>query len=226
MKLFFRNSFIIALLLHLLFFLSVSTILILQSEEEKKQEKLKVPAYVPSYVYTGTVSPPTKTQIAQKASASTSASTSSFQNKVNSQKTITASEKPQRERSVLEMSHDFLQNNQFQAEIQRNKAVEPMLLIGDMSEYADPLVKLIGRSLSANFRYPKMEGSFGVKGRVLVEMTLSPDGYFSDIRIVQSSDNQDFDAAALYAVNKAPLVRGADRILSAPKRLVVGFIFD
>jgi hypothetical protein len=42
---------------------------------------------------------------------------------------------------------------------------------------------------------------------------------------VQSSQNEDLDAAALYAVNKAPRIDGADRFLAKPKTFVVGFLF-
>jgi len=43
---------------------------------------------------------------------------------------------------------------------------------------------------------------------------------------VQPSEIQDFNAAALYAVNTAPTVVGVNKFLAKPTRFVVGFIFD
>ena len=223
-KMLFRGSFLIAILLHALFLLSVSFVLISQPNEMEKPHKLLVPNYVPSYMYTGTVSPPTPNKSAQKATAAKK--TPSENLAVSHKAALSQPKQPEHEKSVLEMSRDVLQQDQFTREMERSKNAEPMLLIGEISQYADPLIKLVGRSLSANFRYPKMEGSFGVRGKVLVEMILHPEGYFSDVRIVETSNNDHFDSAALYAVNKAPKVVGADRLLSQPKYLVVGFIFN
>jgi TonB family protein len=102
---------------------------------------------------------------------------------------------------------------------------EPVLMIGDPNTPADPLIKLMARSLSTYFRYPDTEGMMGIKGRVLVKLTLHPEGYYSDIQLIQSSDNGSLDAAALFAVNKAPKVIGADRFMQKPKRFLVGFVF-
>jgi TonB family protein len=215
-KIFIQNSFLIALLLHLLFLLSISIVIFLQPTETQKP---KIPSYVPSYVYSGKISlskPVETTQ--QQPSTVTSTEVA--------KPLVSKSEEYLPQKSVLQMSREVLQQDQFRRAIEKDKTAEPMLLIGEFSEYADPLIKQLGRSLSANFKYPEMEGRFGVKGRVLVEMTLHPDGNFSDVRVVESSNNNDFDTAALYAVNKAPRVRGADRLLSKPKHLVVGFIFN
>jgi TonB family protein len=99
-------------------------------------------------------------------------------------------------------------------------------MIGDDHAPADPLIKLIGRSLSAHFRYPRMAGELGIRGRVIVELTLHPEGYYSDVQMLKSSDNEDLDAAALYAVNSAPDVIGADHFISKPKHFVIGFVFN
>src|SRR5438477_525236 len=84
---------------------------------------------------------------------------------------------------------------------QEKKEADPILLIGDDSHPADPLIKLLGRSLSAHFRYPRMAGQLGITGRVVISLTLHPEGYYSDVQMMQSSDSQELDAAALYAVN-------------------------
>jgi TonB family protein len=129
------------------------------------------------------------------------------------------------QKSFLADSLNMLKNDQMN-EISKKKEADPILLIGDDTQPADPLIKLLGRSLSAHFRYPRMAGQLGVTGRVIIALTLHPEGYYSDVQMVQSSDNQELDTAALYAVNSAPTVEGADRFISQPKHFVIGFVFD
>ena len=221
-----RNSFVIAVILHLLFFLSISTVftfnLFPADPAQEKEEK----HYVPSYVYTGAVTPPTPS-----TASTTSESQPSKPNKSpNSHSRYTKKYSPSSpwgyEPSIMSLSQNTLRQSSMNQTIKNIKHEEPMLLIGDQSQVADPLIALIGRSLSAHFSYPKMEGSFAIRGRVLVQLVLHPEGFYTDVQIVKSSDNHDFDAAALYAVNKAPRVIGADRLITKPKYLVVGFIFD
>jgi len=126
---------------------------------------------------------------------------------------------------ILASSYRMFHSNQIQSLKRVRKLAKPLLLIGDEHSVADPFKQLIGEALSAYFMYPELEGRMGIKGKVLIELTLHPEGYFDDVLIVESSNNQNLDAAALYAVNKAPLVKGANKFLQAPKRFVVGFVF-
>lgn len=225
-KQFLRNSFFIAVILHLLFFLSMTTILTspLTPEDVEKNEK----HFVPSYVYTGAVAPPTpiastvSTESTPLEKPQANAQTKSGFHNTKQYLSSPWGYKP----SVTAMSQSSIRQASVNQIIKNLKQAEPMLLVGDSSQAADPLIKLIGRSLSTYFIYPKMEGSFAIKGRVVVEFILHPEGYYTDIQIVKSSDNRNFDAAALYAVNKAPKVIGADRLILKPKYLVVGFIFN
>ena len=126
--------------------------------------------------------------------------------------------------SLLSASFDAIKADQLR-EVSESKDSEPIYLIGDDNSPADPLIKLMGRSLSAHFKYPRAAGELGIKGRVVIEFTLHPEGYYSNIKMLKSSNNQDLDAAALYAVNSAPTVAGADRFISKPRHFVVGFVF-
>jgi TonB family protein len=212
--------------------------------------------YVPSYVYSGKVAPPTPptpkvtpTQSKQSTPTSKPNITSSKSNTASTKpsssvlkptahplpkmKSLFATANPWSNGNMMSANTDEsaskseeLDNEQLAAAMRRAKSQDPMLLIGEVSSMADPLVTLIGHSLSKHFDYPRVEGNFGIRGKVLVEMILHPDGIFSNIRIIESSENQDFDAAALYAVNAAPKVVGADQFITQPKYLVIGFIFD
>jgi len=235
-----RNSFLLSVIFHLsllLFLLSISTIITLKPIKNiRKPPQL----YVPSYVYQGAITPVTQPRTARHSSNAESF-INAQNNAQNMQKTpnkasILASEQKNlsakksgifSQKSILDMSRSIIQQNQVNAAINNlNNTEPPILLIGDKHAIVDPLIKLLGKSLSAHFHYPRIEGIFGAKGRVYVELVLHPEGYFSDVQIVQSSEIQDFNAAALYAVNTAPTVVGANKFLPKAKRFVVGFIFD
>jgi TonB family protein len=141
------------------------------------------------------------------------------------QKSLTAErKKPVYQKSMLAASMNMLKQDQLN-EVTKTRSEDPVYLVGDDNEPADPLIKLLGRSLSAHFRYPRMAGEFGIRGKVIIELTLHPEGYFTDVQMLRSSTNADLDAAALYAVNSAPSVIGANRFISQPKHFVVGFVF-
>lgn len=225
------KSFWLSLILHILFLLSLSTVIVLQPEEQKPPHD-----YVPSYVYQGAIKPATQALPSHAAAPKTSeqkqqAEVNQQENKQPDIPSQTAEKhvpKPQKgsfAKSILASSLTALQQNQMQSIRSQVKNTDPILLIGEENEAADPLIKLVGRALSANFQYPRQEGMLGIEGRVLVELTLHPSGEFSDVRMVRSSNNQNLDAAALYAVNKAPTIYGADRFLSKPKHFVIGFVF-
>ncbi len=235
-----RKSFLLSLLFHLallFFLLNISTIFTFKPSNiiEKSPE-----LYIPSYVYKGAITPAPQHQIAKRTTQSQSMTEpqNSAENiqKVENKPSVFASEKnttpsPRKrffpEKSILDMSRSIIQHNQINSAVSHlNNTEPPILMIGDKHALVDPLIKLLGQALSANFHYPKIEGIFGAQGRVYVELVLHPEGYISDVQIVQSSEIQDFNAAALYAVNSAPKVIGVDKFLPKAKRFVVGFIFD
>lgn len=206
-------GFLLSLLLHILALLTFSSVLVWGPIEKKKMPHL----YVPAYTYTGktlplSISSSQSTETIAKPQVPVKNTATAIRQKAISLKTIMAS------------TQQILQENQKVA-IQSRVPSEPIYMIGEESEIADPLVALLGKSLSAHFRYPKIAGELGIKGRTLIGMTLEPTGYFTHIQIVRSSNNADLDAAALYAVNHAPKIIGADRFISTPKHFVVGFVF-
>ena len=234
-----QNSFFLSIILHILllcFLLSISTVMTFRPKEVQKPPQL----YLPSYVYRGAITPPpvirtqTKPSVTQPDTSENNATQiQKAQNKTGTlpsgtqAKSESRTKNPLFQKNILAMSQHLIQQNQVDSALNNmNNSEPPILLIGDKQSIVDPLIKLLGRSLSANFHYPKIEGNFGVRGRVYVGLVLHPEGYFSDVEIVEASEIQDFNAAALYAVNTAPRVVGADKFLSGPKRFVVGFIFD
>lgn len=130
-----------------------------------------------------------------------------------------------RKKSLFASSLEMISKNQFHemsAAIEEN---DPIYLVGEETAFPDPFIMLLGKALSAYFQYPKMAGELGIKGIVIISLTLHPEGHFSNVIIKKSSNNHDLDAAALYAVNHAPIIEGMDRFIKKPKRFVVGYIF-
>jgi TonB family protein len=221
------NAFSLSILLHLLFLFSFTVIFFVPEENKKVPNE-----YVPAYTYHGAITPPS----IPIASATTPTPQAKPLKKVETSlddyfgiKETKATVKEGRiatSTSMMAASKQFLKQEFHQALTRQPDNSEPMMLIGDQNEVADPLVKLIGRALSAHFKYPKQEGMFGIKGQVVLAMTVNPAGYFTDVQIVRSSQNAAFDAAALYAVNSAPKIPGITKLLPQPKRIVVGFIFN
>jgi TonB family protein len=215
-----RHTFWLSALLHFLLFVCITTVIIVDPEKNQKPPQL----YVPSYVYKGAITP--SLQQPSRVASSVQKAHQRTRNEVNSQQTPDkpASKEGVYPKSMLAASFASIQSSTLKA-LSTPKNTEPILLIGDENVVADPLIKLLGRSLSAHFSYPKTEGMMGIKGKVIIGLTLHPDGNFSDVAMLRSSDNQNLDAAALYAVNSAPKVLGADRFLNEPKHFVVGFVF-
>lgn len=229
---FLSNQFLLSLFIHLLFLFSLLFI-VTTPEEEKKSPQY----YVNSYVY----QPPITSTVQQQKVAKVHTPKFQPQKKLtlpkiqeqnvathslpHSQKTISMATGSEN-KSIMAMSLDALKQNQIKHAMQQPKDEEPILLIGDSTLATDPFIKLLGRSLSANFIYPELEGRMGIKGSVIVELIIHPEGTYSDIHILRPSDSLNFNNAALYAINKAPPAVGADRFLSKPKRIVVGFIFN
>ncbi len=222
------NAFALSILLHLLFLVSFTIIFFVPEDTHKPPHE-----YVPAYTYTGRITPMT---MPQPTSTSATASTTTIKplKKVETSlddyfgiKEIKtgAKQKKSPSTSLMSASQQYLKQQTQKNLARQSDNSEPLLMIGDPNEVADPLVKMIGRALSANFKYPKEAGMFGIKGQAVLAMTIHPDGHFSDIQIMKSSQNASLDAAALYAVNAAPKVIGISKLLPQSKRIVVGFVF-
>jgi TonB family protein len=202
-------SFLISLLLHLLLFLIFSTTIFFNITEPKKPPNHYVPAYVQ--------------QEAIRSRQSISIATMKPTKSIQAQKNKPSKSFPKQ--SVLSLTYAMLNQRQQAMIASLNKKQDPIYLIGDQNQTADALTRLLGRALSTHFAYPKEAGMLGIKGKVIIGMDLHSNGELSDIQILQSSHYADLDAAALYAVNRAPTVKGADKFISRVRHFVVGFVF-
>jgi len=97
-------------------------------------------------------------------------------------------------------------------------------LIGDKKIDA-PLLKLLGKALSAHLSYPKPAIDFNIRGLVTVGFLLYPDGHVTNVQLVGTSHAGVLDEASLFAVTAMSPVSQVSTFLDKPKYLVVGIIF-
>lgn len=217
-------ALILSLLLHLLILVSVTVMIFAPREEEQQQKSPEL--YAPAYVYKGGVtasslSSPKPVKMQKEMASNPLPPTSQQKEQLSTSKNT----KREIKKSVLSMTYQFLQQNQHAMIAHLKQEQEPIYLVGDKMSPVDPLIRLLAQALSAHFDYPREAGMFGIRGRAVISMMLHPNGHLSDVQLLQSADNEDLDAAALYAVNSAPLVKGANKFMSEPKVFVIGFIF-
>lgn len=245
-----RHSGLLSIILHLLLCLGIITLVTTQPVEQ--QAKKAPHLFVPSYIYKGAIKPSVQHAAKQQPQPSMKPTEDQEQNRtaqeaakpeqnnigiekqtqapsilpeeIKKPKSI-AKKKIPLQKSMLAASFAALKQDQLN-DVTKTRTEDPIYLIGDSNQPADPLIKLMGRSLSAHFAYPRMAGRFGIRGRALIGLTLHPEGYYSDVELLRSTGNQELDGAALYAVNSAPKVIGADHYISQPKHFVIGFIFE
>jgi TonB family protein len=195
------------------------------------QEKQKKPfLYTPSYIYHGAVAPMTSEQpllpIHRSLANEAVNKPIVFKKKqyLAQLHNIPIARNSEKHKSMLAASYEFLQENQRKM-VTSTRYNDPIYLIGDTAKYPNLLVKLLAYALSANFHYPEIAGRFGIKGKVIIGMTLYPDGHLSDIEILSSSGDLNLDNAALYAVNRASKIKKAHQFISQPKHFIIGFVF-
>lgn len=216
----FSTSFLLSLLLHILFFLSIAMIISWQPITPKKSPDYY---HTPAYIQKSSAMP-VSASLAQplpaKKQADTKQKAAQKPSKYGIAKSSATINKKVRQQSVLSMTYQFLQNNTLEKSEQ-----DPIYLVGDKNAPADPLIRLLAAALSAHFAYPHEPEILGIRGKAIVGLTLHPSGRLTDIELLASTDNNQLDAAALYAVKKAPIVKGADEYITKPTYFVIGFIF-
>ncbi|MDR3491139.1 MAG: TonB family protein [Gammaproteobacteria bacterium] len=202
------TGFWLSLLLHLMILFSFILTLHFQSPPSIKPD-----SYVKSYVYHEEAAP------ASKAVS-------------KPQKELAQKDKPVSEMGIEKPSSaaaapsipSMKQLKAMALSKERTAVQDDVELIGDKKIDA-PLLKLLGKSLSAHLTYPKPAIDFNVRGIVRVGFLIYPDGHITDIQLVGSSNAGVLDQASLLAVNAMSPVAKVNTYLDKPKYLVVGIIF-
>jgi TonB family protein len=201
-------SFGLALLLHLLLFLSMSVVWTFSSSHPTFKEEEKPGLYIPSYVYQEAPHPIINPQeIVQKKQTTEDKPTSTLGiKKINANRTA-AVQQPKGQPIKI-----------------TRRTEEPIHLIGK-NKLVKPLIKLLARALGARLMYPKIAMDFNLRGTVYISFTVNPDGRITNIKLVKSSHAEVLDEAGLKAVAAMSPVSHVDDYLKQPESVIVGIIF-
>ncbi len=101
---------------------------------------------------------------------------------------------------------------------------EPLHLIGE-NKIVAPLIKILARAISRHLMYPRVAADFNLRGTVLVSFILHPEGYVTSAHVMKSSGAGVLDDAARDAVGAMSPVGDVHEYVAAPEFLVVGIIF-
>ncbi len=207
-----RHTLWISLLLHLLFLLNFSYVWFHPLPTEQSPS-LEISSYVYNAPTTPTVTPSPQHQ--QKAIEKPKPKDKNGIEKY-SPDAANSAEIPLTSQNVSARSFDS----------QKTKPTDedPIHLIGE-SKVVKPLIKILGRALTAHLVYPKIAIDFNLRGTVHIGFLLSPNGQVSNAEVVKSSGTGVLDDAALRAVNEMSPVPGVNPYLPQSKFLVIGIIF-
>jgi periplasmic protein TonB len=106
------------------------------------------------------------------------------------------------------------------------KVTDAIHLIGDKNTVPQPLIKILGRALSAKLVYPKIAIDFRLRGTAYVGFMLHPDGTVTDVEVVKSSQAGVLDNEAAAAVRAISPLKGVSEYVEKTKPMVVGIIFN
>jgi TonB family protein len=224
-----KHSIETSLLIHLLFFLSVSLLLLYSPIPENKASQA-----IPSYLYRENEKPPQydeegghkKVNEAEEAK-SPQESSSLMESKETETKPTTqspsASAEVPTEKMIKNQVNEMEQKKQFMV-MDISRDAQPVHLVGDKNVHKPRLI-LLGKALANHLSYPKAAIDFDIRGIVLVGFLLSPDGEINYTQVVRSSGAGILDEEALVAVKAMSPVKKVESYLKESQFLIVGVIF-
>jgi len=198
-----KNTFLLALIIHIFIFLFFSLIFIPKNDLPKSVE-----LSIPSYVYQAESTPAVAKEIAPQ------------EKKIAKPKIETSPHGIKKPEFDAAAPHPLTQLVPKSAE--RNS--EPVHLVGEKG-VPQPLIVLLGKALTAHLAYPKIAIDLRVQGVTVIKFLVHPDGQVTNVSLVQSSKATVLDEAALNAANHISPVKNVDLFLKEPKYIVFGIIF-
>jgi TonB family protein len=206
-----KKYFWLALLAHLLFFLSVSLSLVFEPELqfEKKSDH-----YLPAYLYQ-------KESAAQEASpkAAQAVPTEPSRNEteaLSKEALALKKQEPQQKTQPTSQSRPQTRSSAAFVEAESLKSGKPQ---------DEPLLKELTRATAAKLFYPSEAAAFRIRGMVTISFLLYPDGRVAEVSIAKSSGFRVLDEAALNTIKAISPVRDANMYLTKPRYLLAGIIF-
>jgi TonB family protein len=213
-----RYCFLLVLLLHLLFFLGFTVVLVDADENKppEQDEESKAQRVLPSYVYQEQPPPAQQNTLETKPSLLKPVTADSAKNGILKPKA--AIPKPPAAQSPPTMI-----GRPSKSESGAPHS-DPANLVADKPT-DKPLIKLLSRATGAKLFYPKSAQDFHITGMVRIQFYITPQGYVSQVVLLQSSGSSMLDDAGIYAISNISPVKGVDVYLKKPRTLSVGIIF-
>jgi TonB family protein len=212
-----RFCFLVVLLLHLLFFLGFTVVLV-EADDNKppeQDEESKAQRVLPSYVYQEQPPPAPQNSLEEKPSLLKPVTTDTAKNGILKPKTPTPKPASSAEPTMIGKPSTSQSGAPHS---------DPANLVADKPT-DKPLIKLLSRATGAKLFYPKSAQDFHITGMVRIQFYITPQGYVSQVVLLQSSGSSQLDEAGLYAISNISPVKGVDLYLKKARTLSVGIIF-
>ncbi|MDR3478677.1 MAG: TonB family protein [Gammaproteobacteria bacterium] len=247
-----RNYFILALLLHLLLFTSVSVSLLSPPSVEPYQSSSDVDSnlVLPAYVYHEEKNEPTPDAIEKKMAMPAIAQPEQPQAQEKSNpnpKPDTSNGFVEKQDSVSDdtialKKQDSTKTAQSSAKSQPTPTDKPSAVdqkaskknnskqhetqdIATKKGVDNLLLKLLSQATAAKLVYPKIAEDFRLRGTVKLKFLLFPDGRITQVSLVESSGSTVLDSAAMDTIRAISPVHGVDKYLQSPKIIQAGIIY-
>lgn len=206
-----KRYFWLALLAHLLVFLSFSLRWVFDNEPrfEKKSDR-----YLPAYLYQETN--PTQTTTPKTAQAQSSKEIRPEPEKQKIDKIALKKQEIQQKMQISQPTRPQAHSSTTFIQAESLKSGKPI---------DEPLLKELTRATAAKLYYPGEAAAFHIKGTVTISFLLFPDGRVTEVMIAQSSGFRVLDEAALNTIKAISPVRDANLYLTKPRYLLAGIIF-
>lgn len=88
-----------------------------------------------------------------------------------------------------------------------------------------PLLDILSKATAAHLVYPKIAVDFHTRGTVMIGFIISPEGQVSNVTLLHSSGSTILDEAGLSAIRAISPVKKVNAYIAEPKTLVVGISF-
>ena len=217
-----RNSIwlLLALLAHLLVFITFS-IQLKNSLPEIQEEEDKA---LPAYMYHDDSPPrPTPTSMPETSNYSPPPEPAAGSEITIPDKTETAQDGilPTKKAVAVTTSE-----NQGKAKSFRYKVPQGSINVKAEKQVDVPLLRILSIATAAKLFYPKIAADFQVTGTVKIRFLITPEGTISNVSVVDSSGAGVLDKGALETIQAISPVKGVAPYLKEPQYLTVALIYD
>lgn len=197
-----QTYFWLAILGHLLLFLSFTAVITLQPTPTKKMD---LP--LDTYIYHEEKNSPTSRPLLDN----------SAKEKITTSKMGIEKPMPQKARASQQAASQTISLGKGEQNIN--------LTVKSKKTMDKPLLNILTKAVAAHLIYPKIAYDFHLTGTVITQFTISPDGKIAELSIARSSGTDVLDQAALDAVNAASPLKSVNFYLTKTEPFFFEIVF-